>query len=279
MENEKKFNYDYYDKALVDKAENYSQHVYPENRFEADCKFFEILNKTKGNTHEVYELLLKQAQERIESAFLQGIAFAVKNNIESYKPTDKEQISKYHSEKDFAIMFNFSDNDFGGNFEKAAQLYCDRYNHLLSQIDLYEKHSERMVKYYIKDIELLEKEETIKEILKIGVASYAFERDAENFRETYDFDKSQKDVNRLINEYLPFDGEIKKWEKDENGQYFENGTIPRLVIGTCSDIEKALVNHGHKDSETDSPREFPVWCNGEVIIIYMKDGYLTYLTR
>ena len=41
----------------------------------------------------------------------------------------------------------------------------------------------------------------------------------------------------------------------------------------------ALVNHGHEDGQTESPRDFPVWCNGEVIILYMKDGCLTYLTR
>lgn len=286
MEKEKKFNYNYYDKALVDQAEDYSKSVYPEYRFKSDCKFFEMLNKkalvekaTEGNAHEDYKLLLKEAQERIELAFLQGIEFAVRNNIESYKPNDKEQISRYHSEKDFAILFNFSDNDFGGNFEKAAQFYCDRYNSLLANIDLYEKHSELMSKSYIKDIELLEKEETIKEILKMGVASYSFERDATDFREINNFNKSQEEVNHLINEYLPFNKEITKWEKDENGKYFENGTIPMLVIGTRSEIEKALVNHGHKDGETDSPRDFPVWCNGEVIILYMKDGYLTYLTR
>lgn len=286
MEQEKKLSYNFYDKALVEKAEDYSQNAYPEYMFDSDCKFFEMLNKkalveqaTGENVHEDYKLLLKEAQERIELAFLQGIEFAVRNNIGSYKPNDKEQISRYHSEKDFAILFNFSDNDFGGNFEKAAQFYCDRYNSLLANIDLYEKHSELMSKSYIKDIELLEKEEIIKEILKMGVASYSFERDATDFREINNFNKSQEEVNHLINEYLPFNKEITKWEKDENGKYFANGTIQRLVIGTRSDIEKALVNHGHEDGQTDSPRDFPVWCNGEVLIIYMKYGYLTYLIR
>ena len=87
--------------------------------------------------------------------------------------------------------------------------------------------------------------ETIKEILKMGVASYIFERDATDFREINNFNKSQEEVNHLINEYLPFNKEITKWEKDENGKYFANGTIPRLVVGTRSDIERALVNHGH----------------------------------
>ena len=271
---------------MVDKAEDYSQHVYPEYMFDSDCKFFEMLNKkalveqaTGENVHEDYKLLLKEAQERIELAFLQGIEFAVRNNIGSYKPNNKEQISRYHSEKDFAILFNFSDNDFGGNFEKAAQFYCDRYNRLLANIDLYEKHSVLMSKSYIRDIELLEKEEIIKEILKMGVASYSFERDATDFREINNFNKSQEEVNHLINEYIPFNKEITKWEKDENGKYFANGTIPRLVVGTRSDIEMALVHHGHEDGQTESPRDFPVWCNGEVLIIYMKDGCLTYLTR
>lgn len=286
MEQEKKLSYNFYDKALVEQAEDYSQNAYPEYMFDSDCKFFEMLNKkalaekaTEGDAHEDYKLLLKEAQERIELAFLQGIEFAVRNNIGSYKPNDKEQISKYHSEKDFAILFNFSDNDFGGNFEKAAQFYCDRYNSLLANIDLYEKHSELMSKSYIKDIELLEKEETIKEILKMGVASYSFERDATDFREINNFNKSQEEVNHLINEYLPFNKEITKWEKDENGKYFANGTIPRLVVGTRSDIERELVNHGHEDGQTESPRDFPVWCNGEVLIIYIKDGHLTHLIR
>ena len=51
-----------------------------------------------------------------------------KAEIRTNRIGEKFQVRLEETEKDFAILFNFSDNDFGGNFEKAAQFYCDRYN-------------------------------------------------------------------------------------------------------------------------------------------------------
>ena len=79
MEQEKKLSYNFYDKALVEKAEDYSQNAYPEYMFDSDCKFFEMLNKkalaekaTEGDAHEDYKLLLKEAQERMKDMELKS---------------------------------------------------------------------------------------------------------------------------------------------------------------------------------------------------------------
>ena len=53
--------------------------------------------------------------------------------------------------------------------------------------------------------------------------------------------------------------------------------FPRFITGTKAEIEEALKKQG--DPLENQNSEFPVWCNGEVVILYMKNGYLTYLIR
>jgi hypothetical protein len=57
----------------------------------------------------------------------------------------------------------------------------------------------------------------------------------------------------------------------------ETEKFPRFITGTNAEIAEDLKKYG--DPFEDQTREFPVWCNGEVVILYMKNGYLTYLTR
>ena len=215
----------------------------------------------------------------IEYAFIQGIRYAIANDIGSINPNDEAQFSEYHKNKDFAFLFDFGDNDFGLHFEKAAKLYCDAYNELLGTIDMYSKYDAS--DYYIKKFEHLESVDIIKEILKLGVASHSLERDVDGHHiDNINFENSKNDIIRTIDEYLPFTRDKKKWDKNEDGEYIENGVMPRLVVGTVCEIEKALEDYGTPYKGEEVPeRDFPVWCNGEVIIVYMKNGYLTYLNR
>jgi hypothetical protein len=69
---------------------------------------------------------------------------------------------------------------------------------------------------------------------------------------------------------------MSSW-KDDDDEYEEIEKFPRLITGTNKEIAEALEKHGYPDENPTRP--FPVWCNGEVIILYMKDGYLKYVIR
>lgn len=280
MEARKDLNYDFYPKNIVDDAYDFatSYHKYEVSAMDKDL--ITKLHKKEKLDDKQLKFMYDNEVSNIEFAFIQGIRYAIANDIGSMMPDDNSKFSQYHKDKDFAFLFDFGDNDFGLHFERAAKLYCNAYNEMLWTIDTNQEYCS--VDSYINNIKSMENIETIKEILKIGVTSYSFERDVDTFHiENINFDNTKDDAIRLINEYLPFNRDKRRWEKDENGEYVEIAPIPRLITGTVSEIEEALKEFGTPDREYDDvpTRDFPVWCNGEVIIVYMKNGYLTYLNR
>lgn len=178
-------------------------------------------------------------------------------------------------DKDFTFIFNFGDNDFGLHFEYAAKLYCDEYNGRLSDDYMYKYNKES----YIKHIDNLEKRETIINSLKKGIAAYTF-RNSNRFDDCcLSFEEIMEKVNKYVNEYFDFEGKLDIYSKDENNNYFVSGIKPRLVVGTRADIEDTLKCYGTHDEDGVEPREFPYWCNGEVLIVYMKDKFLNFVIR
>lgn len=283
MEN-KDLNYEFFHKELVDIARDFAESFYKENHFISDVKCLELSQKLTDVSEEhkmrTQNLIYTQMLERIESAYLYGMQYAVSHEIGTTKPTHETQLCQYQKDKDFAFIFKFGDNDFGNYFEHAAKLYCDGYNSLLGTINRYTLYSPESVKSYIKDIDNLEKREVIIESLKIGISSYSFQSDIDTCHpERMSFENSMKDANRYANEYFDFNGERQLWDKDENGKYFASGSEPRLVIGTRANVEEALKTYGERDEDGGIPREFPYWCNGEALIVYMKDGFLNYVIR
>lgn len=284
MEN-KDFNYRYYHKELVDAAKAFAEIFYKENQFISDIKCLELAEKlpetAEKHKKDMQNLIYKQMLERFESAYLYGMQYAVANDIGSTKPAHESQLCQYQKDKDFAFVFKFGDNDFGNYFEHAAKLYCNSYNSLIGTINTYTEFAPKSVKSYIKDIDNLEKRETIIEALKLGITSYTFQSDVDTYHiERMSFENSMKDANRYANEYFDFNGELQLWGKlVENGEYIVTGTEPRLVIGTRADVEAAVKHYGHPYEETMIPQDFPYWCNGEALIVYMKDGFLTYVIR
>ena len=277
-------NYKYYHKELVDAAKAFAENYYKENSFISDIKHLELAEKlpdtAEKHKKDMQNLIYTQMLERFESAYLYGMQYAVANEIGSTKPTHETQLCQYQKDKDFAFVFKFGDNDFGNYFEHAAKLYCNSYNSLIGTINTYTEFAPKSVKSYIKDIDNLEKRETIIEALKLGITSYTFQSDVDTYHiERMSFENSMKDANRYANEYFDFNGELQLWDKDENGEYIVTGTEPRLVIGTRADVETAVKHYGHPYEETMMPQDFPYWCNGEALIVYMKDGFLTYVIR
>ncbi len=184
--------------------------------------------------------------------------------------------SEFHKNIDFAVLFNFGDNDFGRYIEAGAKLFCDEFNKMLIQIDTKYKDDINMAKHYINDFNELCKIENIKEVMKCGFLSKLINNYGKIICGKMPLavtvlEESKKDMN-----YIKWDGEKTIWEYVGN-KYVESEKIDKFIIGTLSDIKDALKKYGNVCDNTED--EFPVWCNGEVIILYMNNGYLTYITR
>lgn len=275
--NENDINYNFFQKELVDMAKDFAESYYKENHFESDIKCLELNQKLPEESQsDLKSLIYKQMLERLESAYLYGMQYAVSHKIDSIKPSHETQLYQYQKDKDFAFIFKFGDNDFGNYFEHAAEEYCKCYNHILGNICLYPENN-----YYIKKIETLEKQEIIIESLKNGIASYSFKNNIDTYQpEKISYEQTLKDTNRYVNEYFDFNDMAKIWEKDENGKYIVTKLVPKLTIGTRADVEEVLKSYGTPDDNNNIiQREFPYWCNGEVLIVYMKNGFLTYVIR
>ena len=56
----------------------------------------------------------------------------VDNATES--PSSEENFSAYRKNYNFAVLFNFGDNDFASSIECGAELFCDEFNRIFEQI-------------------------------------------------------------------------------------------------------------------------------------------------
>ena len=269
---DKEFLYTLYDAELVDYAMDSTRDFYQKGTFEADLKLSQIVEESGKET--VADGMYDRVQRQLVYAFLHGATFAVQNELTS-TALSVENFSEFHKAVDFAVLFDFGDNDFGFDIEAGAKAFCDEFNSKLRQIDMYDVH-EWSRNNYINEFNELIKPENIKEIMKCGFMASLMRRSSEvicgrmpNANEALESLKSHLD-------YIRWDDDRTKWEK-VGEEYVESEPYPRFVTGTNAEIAEVLKAHGSPD-EVPS-REFPVWCNGEVVILYMKNGYLTYITR
>lgn len=189
------------------------------------------------------------------------------------------EFSDFRKNVDFAVFFDYSDNDFSSSIEAAAQAYCDEFNRILGQIDMYQDAScLSMLNSYIKNYQELCKVETIKEIMKCGfmanrMSSFSNIAVYGGNIPNYESAVQNSKVDVL---YIPWDKKRLIWKKVGN-KYVKSEEFDRFVAGTRAEIESILKKYGEPEEGWDD--DFPVWCNAEVVILYMKNGYLTYIVR
>ena len=270
---DKEFFYSMYNKDLVDQAYASTENFFGKESFEAEVKLAKIAEKynVEGETHEnrLYDNMFRQ----MVSSYLHGADHAVRNELGSVAPSE-ETFSDYHKNVDFAVLFAFSDNDFGIAMEAGAKLYCDEFNGLLRQIDMYNDHA-FMRDNYINRFKEICKVENIKEIMKCGFLAERMKDFGDTTFRMPNADDALDEVRSDMN-YIPWEGDKNRYERID-GEYKVVGKFPRFITGTNEEIAESLKKYG--DPDENPTRPFPVWCNGEVVILYMKDGYLTYLIR
>ena len=124
-----------YNKDLVDHAIEESKEFYKEHEAEMLYKMAKTTEMLPDRTGaaEIYDTI----QREMTYSYLHGVSYAASNGLTSndIKPSE-EVFSDFHKNLDFAVLFNFADNDFCLAIEAAAKTYCDEFNKMLYQIDM-----------------------------------------------------------------------------------------------------------------------------------------------
>ena len=291
---DKKFLYSLFDQKLVDDAiESTKQYFYKEkfkdiyecsqNNATYEKLLSEVAkldkdgNFPKPTGKDVVDILYDRILHQMVYSFLQGASYAVSCNLTEVSPAE-DNFSEYRKNYDFAVLFNFGDNDFAHFMECGAELFCDEFDRIFGQIDMYaDNNAQSSCGYYIDKLNTLTKIENIKEVMKCGFFGEEMRTGGKYMCGIPSFESAQKDAKQSL-DYIPWDGEVNLWEKIGN-DYVITETLPRFIVGTYEEILDTIKKCGSPHQNPDPDDEFPVWCNSEVIILYMKNGYLTYTTR
>ena len=276
----KEFLYSIYNQELVDNAYESAKEFYKQSDLESDFNFYKVLTGLdKDNETKEINRIYNKIYERMTYAFLTGVAHAVKSGIDTTNLNPSEiSFSDFRKNVDFAVFFDYSDNDFSTSIEAAAQSYCDEFNRILGQIDMYQDACESILNSYIKDYQKLCKVETIKEIMKCGFMAdrmSSFSNTAVYCGKVPNYESAVQHSKENVL-YIPWDEKRPMWKKVGN-EYVKSEEFDRFVAGTRAEIESILKKYGEPEAGWDD--DFPVWCNAEVVILYMKNGYLTYVVR
>ena len=276
----KDFLYSIFNQELVDNAYELAKEFYKQSDLESDFNFYKVLTGLdKDNETKEISRIYNRIYERMTYSYLEGAMHAVKSNFDETKIKPSEiTFSDFRKNVDFAVFFDYSDNDFSTSIEAAAQAYCDEFNRILGHIDTYQDASESILNSYIKDYQELCKVETIKEIMKCGFMAdrmSSFSNTAVYCGKVPNYESAvQKSKENVL--YIPWDEKRPMWEKVGN-EYVKSEEFDRFAAGTRAEIESILKKYGEPETGWDD--DFPVWCNAEVVILYMKNGYLTYVVR
>ena len=276
----KEFLYSIYNQELVDNAFESAKEFYKQSDLESDFNFYKVLTGLdKDNETKEISRIYNRIYERMTHSYLEGAMHAVKSNFDetNIKPSEIS-FSDFRKNVDFAVFFDYSDNDFSTSIEAAAQAYCDEFNRILGHIDTYQDACESILNSYIKDYQELCKVETIKEIMKCGFMAdrmSSFSNTAVYCGKVPNYESAVQHSKENVL-YIPWDEKRPMWKKVGN-EYVKSEEFDRFVAGTRAEIESILKKYGEPEAGWDD--DFPVWCNAEVVILYMKNGYLTYVVR
>ena len=101
-----------YKPELVDAAKDIVSSYYHEGSFESDCDLIKTLTDKGLGFDGIYSIFA----HKLEFMFIQGIRYAIDKQVTEIYHNRINEVCDYCKNKDFAFMFNFSDNDFGMHF-------------------------------------------------------------------------------------------------------------------------------------------------------------------
>jgi len=262
---EKEFYYSLYNRELVDKAFEYLQDSSNSDAIKlglmADMAVMATDSKECNGTERakiIGENLFDYFQSTFIFAFLHGATEGVKMDIKNTFPSLEDTMSEYRKNKDFCVFFEFGDNDFGAHIEKGAQMYADKYNGILRNIDFYKDNKDWNAgkSLYVKDLTEMEQIATIQKVIACGVMSSIIEDRGENI--------------------LHSRAGIKDFAEDAyyDMDYLSITDETRYRIGTYEEVEKWVVenNLNNQDKPKEKLNLKNIWINGEALVMAVING-------
>ena len=262
---EKESYYSLYNKELVDKAFEYLQDSKNNDAIKlglmAELALMATESKECNGTERakiIGENLYDTFQSTFIFAFLHGATEGIKMDIKNTFPSLDDTMSEYRKSKDFCAFFDFGDNDFGNYIEKGAQIYADKYNSILGNIDLYKGNKDwnERKSLYVKDLAEMEQIATIQKIIACGVMSSIIE------------DRGKHILNSKAG--------VKDFAEDayHDMDYLGITDESKYRIGTYEEIAKWVVENNLKNQ--DKPKEElnlkNIWINGETLVMAVING-------
>ncbi len=229
---------------------------------------------------ESHILISADCQDVIYIDRLQNLIDSAEIELTLKRP-DSIPLSDFRRSVDFAVLFDFGDNDFCIPMETAAEFYCNEFNRLLEKIDLNEHIcNDSNYNNLVDDFKKLCKLENVKEVMKCGFMSERLNGLSKSIWKDTLHDPTESSFNKMRRDldYIFGSDKKKRWGKVD-GKYIVINELDRLISGTHEDISTAIVKYGEPHEKPAAEDNFPVWCNDEVLVLYMKDGSLTYMFR
>ena len=293
---DKDFLYKMYNSKLVDEAIELTSSMFSQDSLDLLEKHSHVIAKNeitkklkeaiskgeevcsiKVDEARVKEIMYEKLHAKLSWTFLTGAQYVLENKLteDAIEVEEQHFATDFRKNLNFAVMFAFSDNDFSLSIEEGARLFCERFNSLLSKID---SAHEDIRDIYIDEFNKLCEVKSIKEIMKCGFATSEMKR--YGYFHFTDFESVEDAFNQAKDalNYIPWD-KTKNVYKSVGGEVVKTGETNRFVTGTQEEILKAIAEISDSPYENPDGKDFPYWCNGEVVVLYVKSGYLTYVIR
>ena len=277
----------HYNKAIVDAAIAYAdseisqRHLYPHDSVMLEMAKAKAIEAGQQEVADFIEMQMEFDTQDVFNvltfAYVHGMSFGISNPNISKTP---EPVTDYVLSKDFAFIFDYSDNDFGIPIEQAAKEYCKEYNNLLRQIELYSSISDGdgdlMVESYKKDLEFMEDPNTVRQLMKAAfIGAYmtgAIDRCWVCSNKSFNAMERLNKAQDLANNYFNF---------ETNAIHYDVNNTDRVnwKFGTWDEVAKFGLEEYRGQQGVYYLRKADgdftkYWLNGEVLIVRMVDGKL-----
>lgn len=229
-----------------------------------------LQEKGEEDNDSAKDLLSKLINIYREGDFSHGLISGVNHYeaLKTEKGLDYEDCD-YVKSKDFTIMLDFGDNDFGGYLEEAAEDYVSAYMSLVSRINTYSKHTDsegamKMVENYISELEAMESVDYISMFIS---TSFVAKHVSGHVNDSASFKPQTFGMKEFTMESF-----IEK-AKNTSIEYLSLDKSEMYKTGTFDEIEAHVVKeYKEQQSKGEGQTLKTCWLNGEVLFISMKDG-------
>ena len=275
----------HYNKAIVDAAIEYADNEiehspsYPHDSLMLEMAKAKALDAGQQEVADFIEMQMEIDTQDVFNiltfAYVHGMSFGLSNPNISKTP---DPVTDYVLLKDFAFIFDYGDNDFSTCIFNAAQEFCNEYNRLLRQIELYSAGDcscDNMVESYKKNIEFMEDPNNIRQLIKAAFISDYMKSSIDScwiggnkeFNAMSLLNKAQD----LANNYFNFETDTQKTQTDSVRVNWKFGTWDEV---SKFGLERFKNWQGEEEIENANGDFTKYWLNGEVLIVRMVDGKL-----